>query len=65
MTNLIPAPLATRPEVFERKPYISTVTEDDQFISSTRAIVYNYITKKVKNSDKWGQLLSNFSKQVE
>lgn len=44
---------------------LSTVTEDDQFISSTRAMLYNYISKKVKNSDKWGSLLSNFTKIVE
>jgi hypothetical protein len=64
MTNLIPAPLPSRPEVFERKTVISSIAEDDQFISSTRAILYNYITKKVKNSEKWGSLLSNFSKLV-
>lgn len=50
MMNLIPAPLPGRPEVLERKTAISSVPEDDQFISSTRAILYNYITKKTKNS---------------
>jgi hypothetical protein len=64
MINLIPSPLASRPELFERKTVLSSVADDDQFISSTRAILYNYIAKKVKNSDKWGSLLSNFSKQV-
>jgi hypothetical protein len=64
MMTLIPAPLPARPEVFERKTAISSVPEDDQFISSTRAILYNYITKKSKNSEKWGSLLSNFSKQI-
>jgi hypothetical protein len=65
MMNLIPAPFPGRPEVLERKTAVSTVGEDDQFISSTRAILYNYITKKVKNSEKWASLLSNYSRQVE
>ena len=64
MTTLIPAPLPARPEVVEKKTVISTVAEDDQFISSTRAILYNYITKKLKNSEKWSSLLINFSKEI-
>jgi hypothetical protein len=56
--------LPARPEVVERKTVISTVSEDDQFISSTRAILYNYITKKLKNSEKWSSLLINFSKEI-
>lgn len=50
MGNIIPAPLPARPETIERKIGTSTVAEDDQFISSTRAILYNYISKKIKNS---------------
>ena len=64
MTTLIPAPLPARQEVLEKKTVISTVAEDNQFISSTRAILYNYITKKLKYSEKWSSLLINFSKKI-
>lgn len=44
---------------------LSGVGEDDQFISSTRAMVYNYLAKKGKNSEKWQALLASFAQQAE
>ena len=60
--NIIPAPLLARPETIERKIGTSTVAEDDQFIASTRTILYNYISKKIKNSEKWTALFNSYEK---
>ena len=64
MNNLVQAPLPSRLETIERKIPLSSVSEDDQFISSTRSILYNYISKKIKNSDKWTGLIATYARQL-
>lgn len=43
----------------------STVAQDDQFISSNRAILYNYLNKKIKNSDKWSNNINAYLSQIQ
>ena len=34
----------------EKASYVTTISEDDVFRSSTRAIIFNYLKKKLQNN---------------
>lgn len=65
MGGLIATPMVGRPETVERRTVVSSVSEDDQFICSTRTLLYNYISKKVQTSEKWAGLLSHYANRVQ
>lgn len=64
INNFIPSALATRLENIERKIPTSSVAEDDQFISSNRALIYNFIKKKIRTSEKWANNIHSFFAQL-
>jgi hypothetical protein len=61
---LVPNALNTRPETIEKRIAVTTSAEDELFISSTRTIIYNYIIKKVKNSDKWNSVITQYTSSL-
>ena len=50
MGPMIPSPMPHYSPPIERRLNVTTVAEDDAFICSTRTMVYNYITNKMKGS---------------
>jgi len=57
---MVPSSLAHAPVFIEKRIATTSVAEDDQFISSTRAMLYNFICKKVGSSEKWGSLVDSY-----
>lgn len=57
LSSLLSSPLQSYPEQIEKAGHLSSIAEDNQFRSSTRAMVFNWIKKKVVSSEKWGSAL--------